>query len=91
MNDNYTGMLARSAAGHDKGKIYVIIAADSAYVYLVDGKSRTLEKPKKKKQKYIQIIKDRYDPRIVCAADIIPVFNDLNVFLFFFLLFLKCP
>ena len=51
MNDNYTGMLARSAAGHDKGKIYVIIAADSAYVYLVDGKSRTLEKPKKKKQK----------------------------------------
>ncbi|MCI9169252.1 MAG: RNA-binding protein [Dorea sp.] len=76
MNDNYTGMLARSAAGHDKGKIYVIIAADSAYVYLVDGKSRTLEKPKKKKQKHIQIIKDRYDIRGTDDAGIRRIVRD---------------
>lgn len=61
MRENYIGMLARSTAGHDEGKIYVIIAEDAAYVYLVDGKTRTLDKPKKKKKKHIQIIKEKYD------------------------------
>lgn len=61
MKENDIGMLARSAAGHDEGKIYVIIAEDDAYVYLVDGKVRTLDKPKKKKKKHIQIIKEKYD------------------------------
>ena len=50
MRESCIGMLARSAAGHDEGKMYVIIAEDAAYVYLVDGKVRTLDKPKKKKK-----------------------------------------
>lgn len=61
MGDNNIGMLARSCAGHDKGNVYVIISEDIAYVYLVDGKVRTLDKPKKKKKKHIQLIKDKYD------------------------------
>jgi len=56
-----TGMLAKSKAGHDKDKIYVIIDADPAYVYLADGKIRTVMKPKKKKRKHIQIIKKETD------------------------------
>ena len=37
--DRYvTGMLARSKAGHDTGKIYVIIDVDETYVYLADGR-----------------------------------------------------
>lgn len=76
MNDNYTGMLARSAAGHDKGKIYVIIAADGAYVYLVDGKVKTLDKPKKKKQKHIQIIKVRHDIRDIDDAKVRRILKD---------------
>ena len=51
MGDGYIGKLARSKAGHDSGKIYVIIAENSAYVYLVDGRIRTLSRPKKKKKK----------------------------------------
>ncbi len=51
------GMLARSKAGHDKKKIYVIFREDDEYVYLVDGKIRTTDKPKKKNKKHIQIIK----------------------------------
>ena len=51
------GMLAKSKAGHDKDNIYVIFQEDDAYVYLVDGKSRTTDKPKKKNKKHIQIIK----------------------------------
>ena len=57
------GMLARSKAGHDKDKVYVIINMDDTYVYLVDGNLRTLNKPKKKKWKHVQLIKRQYDIR----------------------------
>ena len=53
-----TGMFATSKAGHDKGNVYFIIREDEEYVYLVDGKIRTLDKPKRKNKKHIQIIKD---------------------------------
>ena len=56
-----TGMLAKSKAGHDKGQLYVIYDMDETYVYLVDGKIRTIEKPKKKKQKHVQIICEKHD------------------------------
>ena len=36
------GMLAKSKAGHDAGKVYVIIDVDETYVYLADGRIRTL-------------------------------------------------
>ena len=52
-----TGFLASSKAGHDKDKIYVIIREDDEYVWLADGKIKTVEKPKKKRKKHIQIIK----------------------------------
>ena len=49
------GMFARSLAGHDKGKLYLISKVEDEYVYLVDGRIRTADKPKKKRQKHIQI------------------------------------
>lgn len=51
------GMLSVSRAGHDIGNVYVIINKDDEYVYLVDGKIRTLDRPKKKNIKHIQTIK----------------------------------
>ncbi len=62
------GMLARSIAGHDRGKIYVIIDTDDAYVYLADGRIRTLGRLKKKKKKHIQLICREYD--ITNATDV---------------------
>lgn len=56
MREFVKGMLAKSKAGHDTGKIYVVIHADSEFVYLADGIHRTLEKLKKKRKKHIQII-----------------------------------
>ena len=56
-----TGMLAKSKAGHDKDHVYVIIEVDETYVYLVDGKIRTMDRPKKKKKKHVQIILKQYD------------------------------
>lgn len=51
------GYLARSLAGHDKGKIYAVISEDKSVMLLADGRERTLGKPKKKNPKHVQIIK----------------------------------
>ena len=48
------GMFARSLAGHDKGKLYVISDVQEPYVFLVDGKIRTANRPKKKKLIHVQ-------------------------------------
>ena len=48
------GMFARSLAGHDKGKLYVISDVQEPYVFLVDGKIRTAARPKKKKLIHVQ-------------------------------------
>lgn len=55
------GMLATSKAGHDKSNVYVIVGETESWVYLCDGKIRTLQKPKKKNKKHIQIIKQEID------------------------------
>ena len=49
------GQIVFSKRGRDKGRAMIVIAADGEYAYLVDGKHRSLEKPKKKKAKHIQI------------------------------------
>jgi ribosomal protein L14E/L6E/L27E len=51
------GMMAWSLAGHDRGKLYVIVKADEEYAWLCDGRLRPLENPKKKKWKHIQVVK----------------------------------
>lgn len=43
-----------SKAGRDKGQLFYVIDTDEQYVYLVDGKSRKLEKPKRKKRKHVE-------------------------------------
>ena len=55
--NKYIGCFATSIAEHDHNKIYVIIDADDEYVYLVDGKIRKVNNPKKKKLKHVQLIK----------------------------------
>ena len=50
------GMLARSKAWHDTGKRFVVMQAEEVFVYLADGRCRTLDKQKKKRRKHIQII-----------------------------------
>lgn len=55
MREIKTGMTAKSLAGHDKGQEYLVLRAEAPYVYLADGKRRTLERPKKKKQMHVQI------------------------------------
>ena len=55
MREFEAGMLAVSKAGHDKGRLYVVVKADQEFVYLAGGKNRSVSSPKKKKRKHIQI------------------------------------
>ncbi|MEE1114353.1 MAG: KOW domain-containing RNA-binding protein [Eubacterium sp.] len=48
------GMYARSLAGHDKGRLYIVLKCEDKYVILVDGVNKTLAHPKKKKRMHVQ-------------------------------------
>lgn len=59
------GNFAISKAGHDKKKLYVIVAEDDEFVYLSDGRLKSVEKPKKKCKKHIQIINRTVEPQLL--------------------------
>ena len=48
------GRLAFSKAGHDKGKLYLVIREEGERVWLADGRTRGVLSPKKKNRKHIQ-------------------------------------
>lgn len=48
------GKLAFSKAGHDKGKLYLVIREEGNRVWLSDGKTRGVLAPKGKNRKHIQ-------------------------------------
>ncbi len=50
------GKFAFSKAGHDKEQVYIIVAEEGDFVYLCDGRYRTVDKPKRKRRKHIQIM-----------------------------------
>ncbi len=60
--------MAKSLSGHDKEQFYVVLHEDGEFVYLVNGVNRTLEKPKKKNRKHIQIIKKLPGEIIECLS-----------------------
>ncbi len=39
-------------AGREAGKLFYVIGTDNDYLYLANGKDRSLEKPKRKKRKH---------------------------------------
>ena len=43
-----------STAGRDQGEWFYVIAEDQTYLFLANGKDRTLDKPKRKKRKHVQ-------------------------------------
>ena len=71
-----TGMLAKSLAGHDKGKIYVIINIEETEIWLADGENRTLDKLKKKKKKHVQLIRQKNDIDNADDASIKSILNN---------------
>mgnify|MGYP004637027225 FL=1 len=63
------GQLVKSTAGHDKGIVAVIIAVESEeYVLLADGKTRPVNKPKRKKVKHIEPIGKTIESELLDAC-----------------------
>lgn len=53
-----------SSAGHDKGKLFVVLSTDGDYLLLADGKGRKLDAPKRKKRKHIRSVGTSAHPAI---------------------------
>ena len=43
-----------STAGRDSGEWFYVVNEDPIYLFLANGKDRTLDKPKRKKRKHVQ-------------------------------------
>ena len=43
-----------ATAGREKGKLFYVIGTEETYLLLANGKDRSLEKPKRKKEKHTE-------------------------------------
>ena len=48
------GDLVLSKAGRDTGEIFLVVSVDDKFAYLVDGRYRKVNNPKKKKLKHLK-------------------------------------
>ena len=46
--------VVKSTAGRDKEDLFYVIGMDETYLFLANGKDRTLDKPKRKKRRHIK-------------------------------------
>lgn len=49
------GCPAKSLAGHDKDRYFIIMTDEGEYVTISDGKNRPVSSPKRKNKKHIQV------------------------------------
>ena len=49
------GQVVFAKSGHDSGMAFIITDMDEDFLYLTDGRNRTVDKPKKKKRKHVQV------------------------------------
>ena len=54
ISDYIISDVVMSTAGRDKGKLFYVVGTDPVFLFLANGKDRTLETPKRKKRKHIQ-------------------------------------
>ena len=50
------GAVVLATAGREKGEIFLISNENGEYAYLINGKSRTIESPKKKNKKHLHLL-----------------------------------
>ncbi|MDY6104606.1 MAG: KOW domain-containing RNA-binding protein [Acetatifactor sp.] len=59
------GSFVTSKAGHDKGRLYVVLAEMKDSVLLADGRLKTVASPKKKKKRHVQPINTKVDKSLL--------------------------
>ena len=73
-----TGMAARSLAGHDKGQWYLILRVEGKEVWLIDGRTRTKDRPKKKNIRHIQPARAQADVERMDDGAVVAYIKRLN-------------
>ncbi len=48
--------IIRSLNGRDKGRLFIVYDVEPDFIYLVDGKRRRTETPKRKKSKHVELV-----------------------------------
>ncbi len=49
------GLVVRAKAGRDRGRLFLVVGpAEDNYVWIADGTTRRMDKPKKKKTKHLE-------------------------------------
>ncbi len=48
--------IVRSAAGRDSGKLFVVLETQGEYLLLADGRTRKVERPKRKKRRHVLFV-----------------------------------
>lgn len=71
-------MLATSKAGHDKGQVYVVIKEIEDSYLVVNGETKPLNKPKRKKKIHLQLIKS-LGPEVHEISDSLNELDDLSI------------
>lgn len=62
MHSEVVGRIVTALAGRDKGRNFVVTAAEpEGFVMLSDGDTRHLSRPKKKKLKHVEFHEERVD------------------------------
>lgn len=73
-----SGAVVKSTYGRDKNKIYIIKSVDNNLAYLINGKERPIECPKKKNFKHLQLLNKSsgIDVNNVVNCDVIKYLKD---------------
>ena len=57
MRDYLTkGAVVLAIAGREKNEIFLILNSDGEFAYIINGKSRTINNPKKKNKKHLHLL-----------------------------------
>lgn len=71
-----TGSLVISKAGRDAGRSFVVIKSiDEQYVYISDGDTHKVDKPKKKKRRHLKQVSEPRADIVIRLTDGQPVFD----------------
>lgn len=75
-----SGAVVISIAGREKNQIFLILKTEGNVAYLINGKARPIESPKKKNFKHLQLISksSNLDFEKLTNADVIKFLKDYN-------------
>lgn len=51
------GQVVKALAGRDKGRFFLVLDTDKGFALITDGKTRPLERPKRKNVKHLALTK----------------------------------